>query len=78
MILLKVQVSRWGNWQYIKPEAGGWAVENGRLLVSGWRWNRKLGRFNTKCIEYALANYKTVDLEEKDLLNQSYIRGGLM
>mgnify|MGYP001590951901 CR=1 FL=1 len=67
MILLKVQAFGHGNWQYIKPEAGVWAVENGRLLVSGWRWNRKLGRFNANCIEYSLADYETVDLEEKDL-----------
>ncbi len=77
MILFKVQASFYGNWQYIKPDAMVWSVENGRLIVPGYRWNRKLGRFNTKCIDYALADYETVDLEEKDLLNSSYIRGGL-
>ncbi len=67
MILFKMQPLAHGNWHYIKPAGEAWAVENGRLLVPGYRWNKKLGCFNKQLIEYALADYEMVDLEEKDL-----------
>lgn len=66
MILIKTQAHVRGVWHYIKPVWHSHSFGD-TLVVVGYRWNRKLHRFNLAPVKYCLTNYRIIGMEESEL-----------